>query len=175
MKGLFVTGTDTGIGKTYVACGIAAAWRTRGLDVGVMKPAETGCRARNGVLVPADAQKLLRASRAGDPIDLVNPYRFRLPLAPAVAAAQEGAPIRIAAILKAYRQLRKRHSRMLVEGAGGIMVPLTRRGAPGSDRGTTGSGHHQSYAAHRYGTPYEKPSHRRNRIEQQHGIARRCS
>jgi dethiobiotin synthetase len=124
-RGIFITGTDTGVGKTYVACGIASALRTRGVNVGVMKPAETGCRMRDGRLVPSDSHKLMKAAGVKDPLSLVNPYRFRKPLAPAVAAELEGKRISIERLLKAYAAMSDRHEHMIVEGAGGIMVPLS--------------------------------------------------
>jgi dethiobiotin synthetase len=125
IRGIFITGTDTGVGKTYVGAGLAAALREKGIDVGVMKPAETGCGLRQGVLVPRDALKLIKAGGVDDPLDLVNPYRFRAPLAPSIAAAREGKKIDIRRIVSAFRTLARKHSCMLVEGAGGIMVPLT--------------------------------------------------
>jgi dethiobiotin synthetase len=124
-KGIFITGTDTGVGKTYVAGGLAAALRKRGTDVGVMKPAETGCKIRSGKLVPKDALRLIRASGARDALGLVNPYRFRTPLAPFVAAEIEGITIEPPRIIQAYRTLSRRHGFMIVEGAGGIMAPLS--------------------------------------------------
>jgi dethiobiotin synthetase len=126
-RGFFITGTDTGVGKTYVACGLAAALRRAGADIGVMKPAESGCAVRKGALVPADALALLRASGAGDPLDLVNPFRFREPLAPAVAAERSGTAISVPRLLRAFHRLAELHDLMIVEGAGGILVPLTER------------------------------------------------
>ena len=126
-KGLFITGTDTGVGKTYVATGLADAMRRMGIDVGVMKPAESGCSIRRGQLVPVDALSLLKASGAGDPLDLVNPYRFREPLAPAVAAERSAVAISIPLIVRSFRRLAARHDLMFVEGAGGILVPLAGR------------------------------------------------
>jgi dethiobiotin synthetase len=123
-SGLFVTGTDTGVGKTYVSAGIAKALKRRCVDVGVMKPAETGCRMRTGRLMPKDALVLMKSARVNDPLSLVNPYRLRNPLAPSVAAAREGKKIDPDKILKAFNALRERHEFMIVEGAGGIMVPL---------------------------------------------------
>jgi dethiobiotin synthetase len=123
-KGIFITGTDTGVGKTYIACGLAAELRKRGIDVGVMKPAETGCRMRNNRLVPADAKRLMAAARVRDALSLVNPYPFRKPLAPAVAAEFEGKCIDPEVIVSAFRALGRRHDFLIVEGAGGIMVPL---------------------------------------------------
>jgi dethiobiotin synthetase len=124
-KGLFITGTDTGVGKTYVACGIAKTLRRQGIDVGVMKPAETGCRMRNGQLFPIDAINLVRAVGVRDALELINPYRFSAPLAPFVAADAEGTRINSHKILECSRILSKRHDFMIIEGAGGIMVPLT--------------------------------------------------
>ena len=123
-QGIFITGTDTGVGKTYVAAGIAEAFRRRGIDVGVMKPVETGCRMRKGLLIPRDARRLVRAAGTSDRLDLVNPYRFRKPLAPSVAAGLENKKIDPKKIMASYRQLSRRHQYMIVEGAGGIMVPL---------------------------------------------------
>ncbi len=127
MRGLFITGTDTGVGKTFVAAGIVRALRAQGFDVGVMKPAETGCRSRDGKLIPKDAMALVRSAGVKDPLDLVNPYRFRAPLAPMVAAQREGRTIEIRKIMGAFRALTKRHEFLIVEGAGGIMVPLSPR------------------------------------------------
>jgi dethiobiotin synthetase len=126
-KGIFVTGTDTGVGKTYLASGIAAELRHSEVNVGVMKPAETGCSMRGGRLVPSDARCLMKAAGVDDPLALVNPYRFRRPLAPSVAARLAGKNIDPDEIVVAYRELARRHDFMIVEGAGGIMVPL--RGA----------------------------------------------
>ncbi len=123
-KGIFITGTDTGVGKTYVATGIAGGLRRSGVDVGVMKPAETGCSSRAGRLVPRDACKLMQAAVTRDSLDLVNPYRFKQPLAPSLAAELEGKMISPEKIIAAYKILSRRHDFMIVEGAGGIMVPL---------------------------------------------------
>jgi dethiobiotin synthetase len=124
-RGIFITGTDTGVGKTYVAAGIAAVLRSHGVNVGVMKPAETGCRMRSGALIPADAIRLAKAAGAHDSLPLINPYRFRKPLAPSVAAELEGKNIRVSRLMHVYRTLLRRHDFMIIEGAGGIMVPLS--------------------------------------------------
>ena len=124
-KGIFITGTDTGVGKTYVARGIAAALKYSGINVGVMKPAETGCRRRSGKLLPADALRLIAAAGVTDALSLVNPYTLHEPLAPAVAAERKGRSIDPETIIRACRTLAARHDFMLVEGAGGVMVPLT--------------------------------------------------
>ncbi len=124
-RGLFITGTDTGVGKTYVAAKIAEELRRRGADVGVMKPAETGCRKRNGSLYPSDAAHLKKAARVRDKLVDINPYRFSLPLAPSVAAELEGRHIDPGKILNAFHKLLEKHEFVIVEGAGGIMVPLS--------------------------------------------------
>lgn len=124
-KKIFITGTDTGVGKTFVASAIAGVLRNGGIDVGVMKPVETGCVEEDGALVPADALKLKEASGSGDAMDLVNPYRFAAPLAPSVAASLEEREIRIEKIAEAFNVISQRHDFIIVEGAGGLMVPLT--------------------------------------------------
>jgi dethiobiotin synthetase len=120
MRGLFVTGTDTGVGKTLVGCAIAAALRARGVDVGVMKPVETGV----GEAGPLDALALAEASGSEDPIELVCPQRFALAAAPNVAAEREGRSVDLRAIRSAWNVLREGHAFALVEGAGGLLVPL---------------------------------------------------
>lgn len=125
MKGIFITGTDTGVGKTYVGACIAAAMRGKDIDVGVMKPAETGCSLRRGEPVPADTLALMRSAGVADPLELVNPFRFLAPLAPLVAAEREGKRVNLRKVIAAYRLLEQRHDFMIVEGAGGILVPLT--------------------------------------------------
>ena len=91
-----------------------------------MKPAETGCRRiSKGQLSAPDALCLIKAAGISDSLDLVNPYRFTSPLAPAVAATREGRRINPAKILNSFRALERTHDFMIVEGAGGIMVPLS--------------------------------------------------
>jgi len=124
-KGIFVTGTDTGVGKSLVAGGLAALLREKGIDVGVMKPVESGCRREDGVLIPEDALFLKEMSGCRDELDLINPYALERPLAPALAAEIERAQIRLEVIRKAYSTLASRHELVLVEGAGGMLVPIT--------------------------------------------------
>jgi dethiobiotin synthetase len=123
-KGIFITGTDTGVGKTFVAAGLIRAMKEKDINVCPLKPVETGCKTRRGELIPEDAIKLLRASKVSEPVDLVNPYRLKNPLAPAVAADIEGVRINRKKIISAYSQLKKRYDITIVEGAGGIMVPV---------------------------------------------------
>ena len=123
-KGVFITGTDTGVGKTFFACGFAALLREWGYGVGVMKPAETGCRERDGVLFPEDAVHLKEASGSDLPLEKICPYRFRDPLAPSIAAEREGVRINIDRLIELYWEISSKHDITIVEGAGGIMVPL---------------------------------------------------
>lgn len=123
-KGIFVTGTDTGVGKTMVAGGIAAALRERGVDVGVMKPVETGCVLKDGRCVPEDALFLKEMAQCQDEMELVNPYAFEEALTPALAAERAGVKIGLKRIKSAFATLLKRHEVVLVEGAGGLLVPL---------------------------------------------------
>lgn len=119
-RGLFVTGTDTGVGKTLVACALARGLRRRGLDVGVMKPVETGV----GAAGPVDARALRDAAGVEDDLERICPQSFALPAAPSVAAAAEGRALDRRALQAAFDTLRARHEFLLVEGAGGLLVPL---------------------------------------------------
>ena len=123
--GIFITGTDTGVGKTVVAAGLAMALRERGLKVGVMKPVATGCFGTGGPrLISMDAVALFEASQNEYP-GLTNPVRLRHALAPSVASVLENKPIEVGDILKAYRELQKHYDFVIVEGIGGLLVPIT--------------------------------------------------
>ena len=121
-----ITGTDTGVGKTKVGCGLAAAFRARGLKVGVMKPVETGClEIADGSLDPADARALARSASCPLPLDIIAPFRYRSPLAPAAAAEVDGfEPPNFAKIGDCFRMLCNASGVLIVEGAGGIAVPI---------------------------------------------------
>ena len=132
IRGVFVAGTDTGIGKTAVACALAAWGRLHGYDVGVMKPVASGGRRRGRTggrarWVSDDAVRLVEASGVSDPWPLVNPVCFQEPLAPWTAALRERRPVDIAAMLSAFTALAERHDCVIVEGAGGWLVPLNAR------------------------------------------------
>lgn len=126
-KGVFVTGTDTGVGKTVVTACLVSILAESGLDVGVMKPVETGCRKRKDKLVPRDAAFLKAVSGSRDPLFLINPYRFSKPLAPLIAGEIDHKKIKIGKISSAYRKLREKHDILFVEGAGGLLVPLAEK------------------------------------------------
>jgi len=125
--GLFVTATDTEVGKTVVAGGLVLALRAHGFDVGVMKPAATGCRSRRGKTLAEDVEFLMEAAATDDERELVCPYMLRDPLAPQVAAEREDSRLDIRRIRSAFQKLRSRHDAMIVEGAGGVYVPLRPR------------------------------------------------
>jgi dethiobiotin synthetase len=127
VKALFVTGTDTGCGKTSVGVALALAARAAGLAVRVLKPVETGCEAG----VPADALALARAAGDARPVDEICPVRLALPAAPLVAARAEGVEIELASLVSAYERTSSRADLVLVEGAGGLRVPI----APGVEMG----------------------------------------
>jgi dethiobiotin synthetase len=124
-RGLFVTGTDTGVGKTFVACSLVRALRRRGLDAGAMKPVETGV----GPEGPLDARALRDAAGADDPLELVCPAALPLAAAPSAAARAAGRALRLDVLRAAFERLAARHELLVVEGAGGLLVPL----APGLD------------------------------------------
>jgi dethiobiotin synthetase len=127
MKPIFVTGTDTGIGKTVVTCGLTAFFSLRkGFDVGVMKPLEAGLTLHGKELLPRDAILLKEASGSQDDLSLINPYCFESPLAPETASQLEHVRIDLEMLDRIYSQLRASHDLLFIEGAGGILVPIMR-------------------------------------------------
>jgi len=126
--GLFVTGTDTGVGKTVVTCAVAAALRRQGMArVGVCKPLATGCRRDREGLVSEDAEALAHFSDCRQPLDVINPIRMTDPLAPAMAAAVKGLAPDWPALAHALSRLDAASDALLVEGVGGLLVPLDPR------------------------------------------------
>jgi dethiobiotin synthetase len=123
-RGIFITGTDTGVGKTLVGGSLAGLLRESGYRVGVMKPVETGCGEKDGALFPDDAMRLKAVSGCAEPIDKICPYRFPEPLAPSIAAERANQKIDIDRLLTGYEEISAKHDVTLVEGAGGLMVPL---------------------------------------------------
>jgi dethiobiotin synthetase len=122
----FVTGTDTGVGKTFVSAGILAALRRRGEPVAALKPAESGCaRAADGHLIPADGLLLRAAAALEDvPLEIIVPHRYAMAAAPAVAGRAENVTFSVPRVEKCRATLLARGPRpLLVEGAGGLLVP----------------------------------------------------
>jgi dethiobiotin synthetase len=126
-KGIFVTATDTGVGKTVAAAALIRSLRLAGIKAGGMKPFETGLALEAGELVSADGAFLRRAAEMDDSMELVTPQRFETPLSPYVASAREGAPVCLDSVFNAYERLSRKYEFMVVEGAGGILVPILRR------------------------------------------------
>jgi dethiobiotin synthetase len=122
VSALFITGTDTGVGKTFVACALARAFREQGRRVAVMKPVETDVEGE-----PADALALRAAAADPAPLGDICPYRLGAPLAPAVAARLEGVTIDVARLVALVARRRQEADVLLVEGAGGLLVPLDAR------------------------------------------------
>ena len=115
-QGIFITGTGTEIGKTVIAGGFAAALKQSGTHVGVMKPISTGDTA--------DAQFLKHAAQTDDALSVINPIYLRHPLAPSVAARIEEKEIELSHIETAFTKLQRKYDFVIVEGVGGIAVPI---------------------------------------------------
>ena len=127
IPGLFVTGTDTGVGKTVVAGAIADWFRQRAARVAVLKPVATGCVRRREGLVSEDAEFLAHCADARHPLDLICPQRYVEPLAPAVAAERAGQPLDWAAIQRSIDLMSRDSDVLIVEGVGGAKVPMDER------------------------------------------------
>jgi len=124
VKGLFITGTDTEIGKTYVAALIAQALVESGHNVGVYKPAASGCQLQNGALVSDDALTLWKAAGSPGTLAEVCPQVFAAPLAPHLAAEAEGKTLDAGLLRTGLDVWLERSDIVLIEGAGGLMSPL---------------------------------------------------
>ena len=121
--GVFVTGTDTGVGKTLVTTALASALVRSGYNVGVMKPIETGLSSSTDVR--SDAVRLRVGARSHDALTEVRPYGFRRSLAPLAAARLEKRTITLPTIMRAFRRVSPRHEVLLVQGIGGVYVPIS--------------------------------------------------
>lgn len=121
---LFVTGTDTGVGKTLVTAALCLTLRERGRNVLAMKPVAAGCTRRDGRVVNDDASCFASLAPAGLPYEAINPVALEAPLAPHVAAAREGKSLSVAPLVERVRALAESCEVLLVEGAGGWLVPL---------------------------------------------------
>jgi dethiobiotin synthetase len=125
--GLFVTGTDTGVGKTRVAAGLCRAYADHGRRVAAMKPVASGCRRTPDGLRHEDALALSDACNVRASYADINPYAFEAPIAPHIAAHELGIAIDFEVLDRAYQRLRLRSDVIVVEGAGGWLVPLDAR------------------------------------------------
>lgn len=119
---IFITGTDTDVGKTIVTAGLAAVMQSLGYQTGIYKPVQTGCVVKNGSLVAPDLEFIKNI----DPnIITKSTYNFKEPIAPALAAEMEGVKISRQAFVNDYNELRNKCEFVIVEGAGGILCPIT--------------------------------------------------
>ena len=123
MKPLFITATDTDIGKTYVCAGLAHSLKKLDIDVGIMKPFACGVKQKTG-FSSNDLTILSNAAMVNDAEELLNPFFFPIPASPYTAAKNLGVKIDINYLMKCFRKLDKIHDVMLVEGIGGIMTPI---------------------------------------------------
>jgi len=123
LKSIFITGTDTDVGKTYITAGLTVTLRKMGKDVGVMKPFAAGNAQKNG-FKSEDVEILLNAAQVNDPENLVNPQFFSIPASPYTAWKKLKTKPKIPTILKSFRKLSNLHEMLLVEGMGGVMTPI---------------------------------------------------
>lgn len=121
---IFITGTGTGVGKTVGTGGLAGSLRAAAIDVGVMKPIETGVPTGPESLEGSDADFLATMAGVTDGPELLSPVRLREPAAPLIAARIEGATIDLGRVYGAAAELQRRHRLLLIEGAGGLAVPI---------------------------------------------------
>lgn len=136
-KGFFITGTDTGVGKTIITAALIKAAHMLGFKACGMKPIETGCRRKEltvqssklkvkDMLIPSDGTFLREITGTGEFIDLITPICFENPLAPLPASEIEDKPIDLDKIKTAYKELSRRYDVIIVEGIGGLLVPIKR-------------------------------------------------
>jgi dethiobiotin synthetase len=126
MRGLLITGTDTGVGKTVIAAGLARVLRARGINVGIMKPFAAASGIFSRKYRSKDTAILARAAHATDTDREMNPFFYSVPAAPYIASAvTKQSKVSIPIVLEAFHNLATKHDIVIVEGIGGIMVPLT--------------------------------------------------
>ena len=127
MQGYFITGTNTNVGKTVVTACLANLLKNQGENVGVMKPIETGVDPECSSSANSDAKFLIEVTGVQDALEDVCPYRLKTPASPYQAAKIEGKELYLEKILERFRALQSKHSMMLVEGIGGLLVPIAQR------------------------------------------------
>ncbi len=123
-KGFFITGTDTGVGKTVIAGAVIKAIHAQGKHVCGMKPLETGCCRVGNSLYPSDGMFLKKVAGMDENINQITPYCFETPVAPSLASEMEGRPVNIDSIVEKFHDLLQRYQAVVVEGVGGILVPI---------------------------------------------------
>jgi dethiobiotin synthetase len=125
-KGFFITGTDTGVGKTVITVALIKAIRLLGLSACGMKPIETGCIKEGDVLVPSDGMFIKTIAHMDEKVNHISPCCFESPLAPLPASEIEGIPVNLEEIKKSYLKLSEEYKSVVVEGLGGLLVPIER-------------------------------------------------
>lgn len=126
-RGIFIAGTDTGVGKTLVACALLRGLDNHGLRAAGMKPVAAGARLRRGIRYNEDVEQLRGTASVDVPREVMNPYCFTPPIAPHLAARESGQAIRMSVIARRYAQIASRCDVVVVEGVGGLLVPLGAR------------------------------------------------
>jgi dethiobiotin synthetase len=126
-KAIFITGTDTGVGKTFITYALGLSLKKKGFDVGIMKPVETGVIKKGKEFIGSDDYFLRKNLNIKDSSAITCPYKFSYPLAPLVASEIEKKDIDINKIIVNFKLLLKRHQILLIEGAGGLMAPITEK------------------------------------------------
>jgi dethiobiotin synthetase len=123
MKSLFITGTDTDVGKTYITAGLAVTLRKMGVDVGIMKPFAAGIPQKKG-FKSEDVEILSKSAQVSDPENLMNPQFFKMAASPYTASKSLKVKVNVNSVISSFKKLSKLHSMLLVEGMGGIMTPI---------------------------------------------------
>jgi dethiobiotin synthetase len=123
LESLFITGTDTDVGKTYVTAGLAVTLRKMDIDVGIMKPYAAGTPQKKG-FKSEDVEILSQAAKVSDPENLMNPQFFKITASPYTASKSLKVKVKVNSVLSSFKKLSKIHSMLLVEGMGGIMTPI---------------------------------------------------
>lgn len=123
-KGFFITGTDTGVGKTIITGAVIKSLQYLGISVCGMKPVESGCGREGDFLIPYDGMFLKQMAHMEEPVTLVTPGRLASPLAPLIASQIDGIPLSIPDIMSSFIKLRHHYDAVVAEGVGGLLVPL---------------------------------------------------
>ncbi len=124
-RGYLVTGTDTGVGKTVITAALVGVWRRHGIDAVAVKPVQSGAVEVNGELVPEDAVFYCHAAGLPYSVDELNLYRFSAAVSPHLSAELSGEKIEPSKVVQFCRKMLKRFELVLIEGAGGLCVPLS--------------------------------------------------
>jgi len=123
-RGFFITGTDTGVGKTVIAGAVIKILHSLGINACAMKPIETGCHRDGNILYPSDGMFLKKVAMMDEAINHITPYCFETPAAPSVASDIEGRPVDVSVIVAEVSALLETYEAIVVEGIGGILVPI---------------------------------------------------